>query len=60
MRQVQQSVAAVAKPLDVQQAVDLLLGVFSDPRVKNRIAGIIIDALQVHDLASSKPSGGAA
>ena len=60
LRPVQHGIAAAAKPMDVPQAVELLLGVISDARIRNKLAGIVMDCLDVHHVATQGTKGDAA
>jgi hypothetical protein len=60
LREVQPSAATVATLPDVRAAVDLLLGVLSDARIRNKVSSIIFDALEVFEVSKSGKPGDAA
>jgi hypothetical protein len=60
LRQVQHSVAAPATPTDVRAAVDTLVAVLSDPRVKTKLQSILWDTLGVFEASRGRKPGSAA
>jgi hypothetical protein len=57
---VQHSVTTASKPVDVKQAVELLLAVFADARVRSKVSALILDALEVHAVTTRGVKDGAA
>jgi hypothetical protein len=51
-REVPATVAAVARPTGVPELRDVVIAVLADPMVKNKLFALVLDALDVHAVAT--------